>query len=194
MKEFEKQNKLVHYTIRNPTPTRVHDELLTELIRRGAGRNVTARTWDKTVLDCSARIRQISKKEAQRACRIRQRTQAQARKHQLTINKLFQTIEEELRLAQTIQLGLRLDRTFDSLRWQFKRFSNWEKDQTISILKLINGQAFRNWDTLANQFASEWRPILCQSHRTVPSTAMRQALHDFVTMPTERMPTQNDNE
>ena len=108
--------------------------------------------------------------------------------------KLLQTIEEEHRLAQTVRLGLRLDRTFDSLRWQFKRFSNWEKDQTISILKLINGQAFRNWDTIDNQFAFEWRPILCQSHRTVPSTAMRQALYDFVTIPTERMLTQNENE
>ena len=50
MMEFEKQNKLVHYTIRNPTPTRVHDELLTELIRRDVGRNVTARTWEKRFL------------------------------------------------------------------------------------------------------------------------------------------------
>ena len=108
--------------------------------------------------------------------------------------KLLQTIEEELKLPQTVQLGLRLDRTLDSLRWQFKRASNWEKDQTISRLNQINGQPFRNGDTLANQFASEWRPILCHSHSTVPSTALRLELHDFVTMPPERMPTQNDNE
>ena len=63
----------------------------------------------------------------------------------------------------------------------------------MSRLKQINGQPFRNRDTIANQFESECRPILCQSHSTVPTTALRQALHDFVIMPTERMLTQNDN-
>ena len=49
-------------------------------------------------------------------------------------------------------------------------------------------------DAIANQFASEWRSILCQIHSTVLATALQKALHDFVTMPTERMLTQNDNQ
>lgn len=61
-----------------------------------------------------------------------------------------------------------------------------------SIDGLTNEQSFRYGDPTINHVASKWRLILGQIHSTVPATALREALHDFVTMPPER--TQNDNE
>ena len=75
----------------------------------------------------------------------------------------------------------------DLLRWQLKGLSNWERDQSISGLEKINGQPFQPGDTVANHFASEWSPILCRAHNTVPAPVLNQALRDFVTLPVDRV-------
>ena len=53
-----------------------------------------------------------------------------------------------------------------------------------SIDGLTNEQSFRYGDPTINHVASKWRLILGQIHSTVPATALRQTLHDFVTIPT----------
>ena len=121
------------------------------------------------VLDCGFSSRRISKKETQRARSIRQRIQDQT--HLLTRKHLLQTIDEELRLTQTVRLRLRLDRTLDSLHWQFKRASNWKKDQSILELKRINGQPFRRRNckpvrirmTVNSLSNSQYRPGHCSA-------------------------------
>ena len=52
-----------------------------------------------------------------------------------------------------------LERTTEQLRWSFKRVSNWESDQTITDLRPENALPFRREMTLADKFASEWKPI-----------------------------------
>ena len=81
----------------------------------------------------------------------------------------------------------------ESIRWQFKRASNWEKDQSITGLNRIHGQPFRQGDTVANKFASEWSPIFSQTYNTIHVSDLKQALLGFITMPPDRILSQADN-
>ena len=105
----------------------------------------------------------------------------------------MQSKQDELRTAQTVRKGLQLERTMGSLRWKFKRASNWERDQSISGLQQINGLPFRTGNTVANYFASEWRPVLSTTHHTVPASALHHALKDHITVPAERILFASDN-
>ena len=157
--------KLVRYPIRSATPERVHADLLHELIRTEVRRDVTCGAWDTAIHICKASIKRIKKRKSQRTRRLRRRVQGHARAHLSTRHSLMQSMQKELQTAQTVRQGLRLERTMDSLRWQFKRVSNWERDQSISGLDQINGRRFLPGDTVANHFASEWSPIPCRTHK-----------------------------
>ena len=164
------QPRPVIYLIQTSTPTQVHGDLVDELIRMEVGRNVDSRSWDTTVQKCGTNIKRIRIRDNQRLRRMRRRFRIQARTHLLSRRAILQTIQDDLRTVQTIRHGLRLERTMESLRWQFKRASNWEKDQTIITTRLlqIHGQPFCRGDTIMNDFASEWSPILGRPHNTVP--------------------------
>ena len=75
----------------------------------------------------------------------------------------------------------------ERLRCQLKRVPNWERDQSISGLQQINGRPFLPRDTVANQLASEWRPILCSTHTTLQAPALHQSLSDPITRPVDRV-------
>ena len=149
------QPRPVIYPIQTSTPTQVHGDLVDELIRMEVGRNVDSRSWDTTVQKCGTSIKRIRKRDNQRLCRMRRRFRIQACTHLLSQRAILQTIQDDLRTVQTIRHGLRLERTMESLRWQFKRASNWEKDQTITTTRLlqiqgIDGSLHKRWSMWFN--------------------------------------------
>ena len=67
---------------------------------------------------------------------------------------------EEAREEHLVRIGQQLERTMDQLRWNFKRVSNNECDQTVTSIRQINGAAFRREMTIADRFASDWRSTI----------------------------------
>ena len=77
--------------------------------------------------------------------------------------------EVTLREECLIQESRRLERTTDRLRWDFKRVFDWERDQTVTDLHQLYGEAFSRHATIADKFATELQPVLgrvtTQPHR-----------------------------
>ena len=42
---------------------------------------------------------------------------------------------EEVREEHLVRIGQQLERTMDQLRWNFKRVSNYECDQTVTSIR-----------------------------------------------------------
>ena len=84
------------------------------------------------------------------------RVQVQSRAHILTRKALKDVTVEEARKKYSVRVGNRLERTMDQLRRNFNRVSIFEKDQTITTIRHINGAAFTRTMTTADRCASEW--------------------------------------
>ena len=63
----------------------------------------------------------------------------------------------------------------------------------MTRLLRIYEKPFCREDTIANNFASEWSPIIGRPHNTVPTKNLRQALIGFITMPPDRVLSRTDN-
>uniref|UniRef100_M4BXX0 Uncharacterized protein n=1 Tax=Hyaloperonospora arabidopsidis (strain Emoy2) TaxID=559515 RepID=M4BXX0_HYAAE len=83
--------------------------------------------------------------------------------------QLIHANQVTLREECLIQEGRRLERTTDRLRWDFKRVFDWERDQTVTDLHQLYGEAFSRHATIADKFATELQPVLgrvtTQPHR-----------------------------
>ncbi|KAE9016290.1 hypothetical protein PR003_g4032 [Phytophthora rubi] len=119
--------------------------------------------------------------------RIQNRAQA------FTRHELFRVTEADVKEEHLIRIGQRLERTTEQLRWSFKRVSNWERDQTITEIRNVNGKPFTREMTTADRFGSEWEPILGHDHSTVKSADLEAELDKFVRIPDDRRVTQQQN-
>ena len=122
------------------------------------------------------------------------RVQSQSRANVLTRKELLGVVVEEAREEYLVRTGQQLERTMDQLRWNFKRVSNYECDQTVTSIRQVNGAAFRREMTIADLFASEWRPILGEVHHTTPTERMLSAFDDFVQIAASRCVSPANNE
>ena len=93
---------------------------------------------------------------------------------------------EELRQEHLLRIGQGLERTAARLRWSFKRVADWERDQTVSCVDNLYGDAFDRNMSVAAKFASEWSPILGCVHRTASLPDLRMKINAFATIPAER--------
>uniref|UniRef100_A0AAV1TRZ0 Uncharacterized protein n=1 Tax=Peronospora matthiolae TaxID=2874970 RepID=A0AAV1TRZ0_9STRA len=81
----------------------------------------------------------------------------------------------------------------DQLRSNFMRVSFFEKDQTITTIRHINGAAFTRTMTTADRFASEWQPILGVVHHRLQRPQLEAAFDAFVQVPASRCLSAFDN-
>ncbi|KAL3658996.1 hypothetical protein V7S43_015881 [Phytophthora oleae] len=164
------------------------------MTQRQIGRNTTAATWDTTARSCIESIKLIRRRETRRRKERVHALEAQRRAHLLTRQDLLDLRVEELREDQELRMGQRLERTTEQLRWQFKRVSNWEKDQTVSTIHRINGKPFQRGMTIADKFASEWSPILSQPHNEVTGIQLEAEFDRFTAIPKDRKLEPDDNQ
>ena len=122
------------------------------------------------------------------------RVQSQSRANVLTRKELLGVVVEEAREEYLVRIGQQLERTMDQLRWNIKRVSNCECDQTVTSIRQINVAAFRREMTIADRFESEWRPIMVEVHHTTPTERMISAFDDFVQIPASRCVSPANNE
>ena len=146
----------VTYPIRSAQPVRVVAELLVILIEEEVGHGAATSTWDDTAGACLKRIKRLNKSVRQRRNSVVHRVQVQSRAHILTRKALKDVTVEEARKKYSVRVGNRLERTMDQLRRNFNRVSIFEKDQTITTIRHINGAAFTRTMTTADRCASEW--------------------------------------
>ena len=90
-------------------------------------------------------------------------------------------------------MGDRLNRSIEQIRWNFKRVSVFERDQTVTSIRNINGAAFTRGMTTTDRFASEWQPILGAVHNSAPPQLLDAQFDDFVTIPESRHLSATDN-
>ncbi|KAE9036079.1 hypothetical protein PR001_g9006 [Phytophthora rubi] len=190
----QRRQRYVSYPIKTAQPGRVHTELLEELIEAEVGKEVSAATWDQTTRTCVECIKKVKKRETQRRNAVIRKLHAQNRAHLLTRKELMAATVEDSREEHLVRMGQRLERTVEQLRWQFKRISNWERDQRITTIRQVNGAAFRREMTVADKFASEWKPILGKTHNTTPSDEHGTEFDQFVQIPANRRISEADNE
>ena len=84
------------------------------------------------------------------ASKVQRQTRAGLTSRQQLIHDNQVTLLEEC----LIQEGRRLERTIDCLRWDFKRVTDWERDQTVTDLHQLHGEAFSRHATIADKFAT----------------------------------------
>jgi exonuclease III len=181
------------YPIRTAQPDRVVNEIIEDLADIGVGFRVTAKTWDQTAAECTTCIRRKAKEDTTRRKKAVHRLNAQNRAHLLTRRELLRVSEADSREEHLVRIGQRLERTTRQLRWQFKRVSNWESDQTITGLDCINGEPFQREMSIADKFKSEWKPILGKVHSAVPGDKLESEFDSFVQVPASRRVTQKQN-
>ena len=70
----------------------------------------------------------------------------------------------------------------EEIRWNFKRVSVFEKDQTITSIRKNTGAAFTRDMETTDRFALEWKPILGAVHNSAPPQLLDAQFHDFVTI------------
>jgi len=173
---------MLTYPIRSAHPERTQTELLNELAEAGIGKEETARTWDQAVRTCADCIRKQDKTERRRRKQYKHRQNLKNRAHLITRRELLGVSAEEERAELLIRQGERLERTTEQMRWQFKRASNWERDQTIHDLHHIHGQGFQRNMNMATKFSTEWLPILGEVHSSIADTELEREFDAFVTI------------
>ncbi|KAL4163946.1 hypothetical protein KRP22_004570 [Phytophthora ramorum] len=109
-------------------------------------------------------------------------------------SQLIAVTEEEAREEHLVRTAQWLERSMEQIRWNYKRVSNWERDQTISTISRLNGKEFTREMTIVDRFGSEWKPILGKEHNEIKSEAMEAEFDAFVTIPAERKVTEQGNQ
>ena len=180
------KGRQVIYPIQGSQPDRVLEELFVGLTELGVGRTSSVRHWDSIVAACKLCIARVRKRARQRRYRYKTKLLQRERRQFLTRHQWITANMEELRLEHSVRIGQRLERTTASLRWSYKRVSDWERDQTVSRIVNLHGPKFTRPMTVAAKFSSEWSPLLGRIHRTEPLSSLQAAIQVFVTVPDER--------
>jgi hypothetical protein len=169
------------------------ERLLEQLTAVGVGEGVNAQSWDAATIKCADCVREVVRQEKQQREKFKHRCNRQNRAHLLTRRDLLDTAMEEDRQEQLVRIGQKLERTIEQLRWNFKRVSNWETDQTVTAIHRINGEPFSRGMTIAEKFKSEWKPIVATIHSAVRQEDMTTEFDKFVSIPAERKVSQSEN-
>jgi exonuclease III len=185
-KEAGRRHRRLQYPIRSAHPEQTIQELVDELIDEGVVREVTAATWDTALGNSVQCVKRGAWNLKQRREAYKHRVNEQHRAHLLTRRELLRENEADLREEMLIRVGQKLERPTDQLRWDFKRVSNWEKDQTVAVIRCINGAPFSREMTIATKFSSKWKPILGVVHSTVADEHLESKFDEFVTIPPAR--------
>ena len=181
------------YPIKTAQPARTIDELLDVLTEVGVNQDVTGATWDQTAQRCVLCIKRVRNRVRRRRKAVVRRIQAQSRAHLSSRHELLEVRVEEAREKYLVRLGQRLERTKELLCWNYKRVSNYEKDQTISTIRHITGAAFKREMTTADKFASEWKPIFGVIHNMSSTEHLDTAFDEFVQIPASRHASDRNN-
>ena len=191
--QSRRQRRMVTYPIRCAQPSRVIKELLDALIDERLGHQATCATWDATARGCVTLIQRLRRRTNQRGKAVLRRIKAQSRAHLLTRQERLAVTSEEAREDHLVRMGDRLNRSIEQIRWNFKRVSVFERDQTVTSIRNINGAAFTRGMTTTDRFASEWQPILGSVHNSAPPQLLDAQFDDFVTIPESRHLSATDN-
>ena len=81
----------------------------------------------------------------------------------------------------------------EQIRWNFVRVFMFERDQTITSIRNINGALFTRGMTTVDWFASEWQPILGAVHNSAPPQLLDSHVDDFGMIPESRHLSATDN-
>ncbi|KAE9101583.1 hypothetical protein PF005_g14691 [Phytophthora fragariae] len=193
-KHPNKSQRRPSYPIRSTYPDKVLLDLLTEITRRGVGQRRGVQCWDESLNLISEAIANVSKREKQRRQRVTQRIQRQTRANLITRQQLIRAATDDLKAAAQIRLGANLDNTTEQIRLKFKRWSDWERDQSVTNIRAANGPDYPNTMPISDRFAIEWSTIQGQRHSDfTDSEQLRAALHDFVKIPEKRKVRPEDN-
>ncbi|EEY69055.1 uncharacterized protein PITG_05231 [Phytophthora infestans T30-4] len=98
-------------------PTEFFTYWRAECAKKGVGKGVTSRTWDRTAVECVHSIKKIQRQERRRRKKAKHRANAQNRAHLLTRRDLLRHTEEDVREEHEIRLGQKLERTIEQIRW-----------------------------------------------------------------------------
>ena len=181
--QSRRQRRMVTYPICCAQPSRVIKVLLDARIDERLGYQVTCATWDATARGCVTLIHRLRGQTDQRGKAVLRRIKAQSRAHLLTRQERLAVTSEEAREDHLVRMGDRLNRSIEQIRWNFKRVSVFERDQTVTSIRNINGAAFTRGMTTTDRYASEWQPILGAVHNSAPPQLLDAQFDDFVTIP-----------
>jgi hypothetical protein len=183
----------LQYPLRSAHPEDTQQELIEELIEDGVGRDATADTWDQTIQLGAECVQRVAWNVKQRREDAVHKLNEQHRAHLLTSRELSRETEAGMQEETLTRVGQRLERTTDQLRWEFKRVSNWERDQKVTTIRCINGEPFKREMNIATKFSSEWKSILGVIHSAVEIADLEEEFDRFVSIPTSRRVTQQQN-
>ena len=183
----------VQYPIRCANQESTVAELIEFLTDRGINELSSVLTWDDGVRHVRRGIKIIARRLKQRRTRHIHKLRRRARRPLGTRQAWHEVQTEDQQEAHLSRVGHLLHRTTDQLRTKFKRVSDWERDQRVTAIRKIHGSKFPVGCSIADKFGLEWDPVLGRCHRTVPKSALRTALHHFVTLSADRTVTIAEN-
>lgn len=191
----KKNQRRPAYPIRSTYPDKVLLDLLTEMAERGIGQTSGVQHWDGILRQILEAIRTVAKRDKQRRQQVTKRLHSQTRSSLITRQQLIQAATNDLKAAAQHRMGERLEDTAEAMRLKFKRWSNWERDQTVTNIRASNGPEFPAITSILDRFAIEWSAIQGQRHSDFTGEdELRAALHDFVEIPECRKVRPEDND